>query len=367
MRRQTADGRELAARPGLHRIRAERALREDFGPLRAGVLAAASAKLAACGVRLDRADLDACYGQAWQGLYAQLLAGERVANPRGWLVLATYRRAIEEWRLLHVDRRASGEQEPAASTADPAERLDDLEQLRSVFEALRGRLTPRECQAATLCYLHGLTRAEAAERLGVSERRMRKLMEGDGAGRPGVAGKVAGLVLAIREGRWCEQQGSLIRAYAYGMLDPDGGRHGLAVAHLQHCPACRAYVCSLRALSAIVPPGVLPGLLGTGLAGTGLAVGAGAGGGAAPAAAGAGVSGGWLVGGSGLAKVAAGALAALAVAGAGATLAVHGGRPSRPGRAATRHAAPRRVGVSVPERRHSAAVASVRASARPAA
>ena len=36
--------------------------------------------------------------QAWQGLYAAVLDGQEIANPAGWLVLVTFRRAIEEQR-----------------------------------------------------------------------------------------------------------------------------------------------------------------------------------------------------------------------------------------------------------------------------
>ncbi len=79
---------------------------------------------------------------------------------------------------------------------------------------------------------------------------MRKLMEGAGPGRPGVAGKVGELLETIRAGGWCEQQSSLMRAYAFGMLDPGGERHALAVAHCRECPACRAHVASLRGLAA---------------------------------------------------------------------------------------------------------------------
>ena len=40
---------------------------------------------------------------------------------------------------------------------------------------------------------------------------MRKLMEGRAPGRPGVAAKMGALVETIREGGWCEEQGSLMR------------------------------------------------------------------------------------------------------------------------------------------------------------
>ena len=95
--------------------------------------------------------------------------------------------------------------------------------------------------------------------MGISETRMRKLMEGPGPGRPGVAGKVGELVETIRGGGWCEEQGSLMRGLAFGILDPDGERYRLALAHQRECPACRTYILSLRGLAAVLPPVFLPG------------------------------------------------------------------------------------------------------------
>jgi hypothetical protein len=45
-----------------------------------------------------------------------------------------------------------------------------------------------------------------------------------------------------------------MRAYAFGILDPDGGRYALAVAHTRDCPACRAHVAALRGLASVLPP-----------------------------------------------------------------------------------------------------------------
>src|SRR4029077_5652323 len=131
--------------------------------------------------------------------------------------------------------------------------------VRPLCGGLRLHLSDRERQAAALCYLQGLSRAQAASTMGVSEARMRKLMEGPGVGRPGVAAKVAALADTIRTGGWCEEQGSLMRGLAYGVLDPQGERHRLPLAHTNGCPACRAYVASLRGLAALVPP--MPSLL----------------------------------------------------------------------------------------------------------
>jgi DNA-directed RNA polymerase specialized sigma24 family protein len=356
----------------LRRHRAERLLREEFEGLRGRVLATVRGRLRASGVSLDRGDLEGCYAVAWQGLYAAVLEGQEIANPTGWLVLVTFRRAIEEQRartragcsgeLRSDDGRAhhglaataSGTEQAGASEWDFAAELDDRMRLRQLFEALRGRLDGREREAATLCYLQGLSRAEAAARMGVSEARMRKLMEGQGPGRPGVAGKVGALVQSIRDGDWCDEQGSLMRALAYGILDPDGERYRLALMHHSQCPACRAYVVSLRGLAAALPPVLLPwGIAAAALAraaegvhtGGAAAAGSGAGGAAgggslaasgAAGAAGAGGAGGaagsgWLIGAGPFgAKLAVGCLLALGV-GAGCA-ALEAGHSVHPGR-----------------------------------
>ena len=244
----------------LRRYRAERLLYRDFHAQRPAVLAQARRRLQALGVRPDDGELEACYAQAWQGLYATVLSGEPVASPVGWLVTVTVRRAIDEHRrqAVSVESLPGHADTIAACQPDPGEHLDDLDRLREVFEALRGRLSPRECEAASLCYLQGMSRAEAAQRMGLSRRRLDKLMDGFGADAPGVAVKVRELLAVIRGDRWCEEQASLMRGLAFGLLDPAGERHRLALIHRRECPACRAYVASLRGLAAVLPPLCLP-------------------------------------------------------------------------------------------------------------
>ncbi len=327
----------------LRRHRAERLLREEFEGLRERVLASVRGRLRANGVSLDQDDLEACYATAWQGLYAAVLDGQEIANPTGWLVLVTFRRAIDEQRTRARVRCGTeltlvGSGEPSlgsmgephltvaartetagAVEADIAAELDDRMRLRQLFEGLRGRLDGREREAATLCYLQGLSRSEAAAQMGVSEARMRKLMEGRGPGRPGVAGKVGELVASIRDGEWCEQQGSLMRALAYGILDPEGERYQLALMHHGQCPACRAYVVSLRGLAAALPPVLAPWGVGAAVlvrAGEGLHAGVAAGR-AAGGAARAGGSAGRVASGGGASGAGGGAISASGAAGAG--------------------------------------------------
>jgi DNA-directed RNA polymerase specialized sigma24 family protein len=363
----------------LRRYRAERLLRDEFRALRGQVIASVRASLRAHGAGLDESDLDACYAQAWHGLYAATLEGQRIVNPAGWLAVVTFRRAIDEQRARARIGLSDGAGPAAAGCEDDlgdagaggaaqpdfATELDDRIRLRHLFEALRLRLSAREQQAAALCYLQGLTRAQAARMMGVGEARMRKLMDGPGAGRPGVAGKVGALVGTIRDGEWCAEQGSLMRGFAYGILDPAGERYRLALAHSSSCPACRAYVASLRGLAALLPPApailhwaLLGGAVGARAASQGATAGSalpGAGAVSSPVAAsgaamGVGAGGGsWLLAGGVSTKLATSCLLALGV-GAGCAVLGAGGRAARApahARARPRAAAPPAVSPSV--------------------
>jgi RNA polymerase sigma factor (sigma-70 family) len=325
----------------LRRYRADRLLREEFEALRERVIGGVEARLRGAGASLDRSDLEAAYAQAWQGLHAAVLEGRQIATPAAWLAVVTHRRALDEHRARRGMQTLAGAADRPGEERDLAAELDDRTKLRSLLEALRARLSERERQAAALCYLQGLSRAEAAARMGISESRMRKLMDGAGTGLGGVAGKVGALARAIAGGEWCEEQGSLMRGLAFGILDPRGNRYRLALDHSDACPACRAYVLSLRGLAAALPPapallhpflaagaggaasagaltgsGSAGGGAGAGLSGSAGAAGAPLGAGAlsASGAAGAGAAGGgwWLAGGLG-AKLAAGCLVALGV------------------------------------------------------
>src|SRR6266851_5771472 len=113
-----------------------------------------------------------------------------------------------------------------------------------------------------------------------------------------------------------------MRGLAYGMLDPEGERYQLALAHGRECPACRAYVVSLRGLAAALPPVLVGPALGAATLG-GVVAGSGVGGGmplgqvgvvSASGAAGAGggaAGGSWLLAGPLGAKFAVACLLAL--------------------------------------------------------
>ncbi len=297
---------------GRRRERAEHVLDREYDQLRRPTMTALRTKLGTRNVSFDDVDLEAFYNQAWHGLYLRLAEGDEIENHGGFLVHAAYCRAIEEVRRLHPERRAEGVDLAAlGSDVDLPAQLDDRTQLRHFMEGMRDRLSERERAAVTLCYLQGCTRPEAAELLGVSPERMEKLMDG-------ASKKVGALVEDIQEGSWCDSRESLMKAYAFGLLDPDGERWALANAHLQECSGCRGYVRGLRGVAAVTPPvGLMLGLLGAlglGAAGSAAAAGGAAGAGAGGAAAGAGGAGG----GIGTAGIAAAATVAVAAGGFGA-------------------------------------------------
>jgi DNA-directed RNA polymerase specialized sigma24 family protein len=323
----------------LRRYRAERLLRREFEALRDRVLSSVRARLRTSRIGLDDGDLEAAYALAWQGLYAVVLDGQVIESPAAWLILVTFRRAVEEHRArcrTGAGLEALQELDSAMARATPgpwaqddlADGLDTRIRLEQLLEGLSGRLNERERQAATLCYLQGLSRAEAATQMGISAGRMRKLMEGSGAGDPGVSGKVGALARMIEEGTWCDSQGSLMRALAYGILDRDGDRYRLALGHHRRCPSCRAYVVALRGLAAALPPTLLPGarLVLAGLAGGG-GVGAGASGAAGASGTGGGLA---LAGGPIGAKLAVGCLLAVGVGAGCIGLQTQDGPPPKP-------------------------------------
>jgi RNA polymerase sigma factor (sigma-70 family) len=331
----------------LRRYRADRLLNEQFESLRERVIATVDGRLRRCSVVLDRSDLEAAYAQAWHGLHAAVLEGQSIVSPAGWLIVVAHRRALDEHRA-QKGAVPTTFTDAAARTSDRdlADELEDRARLRALLEGLRARLSERERQAAALCYLQGLSRAEAAAQMGISRPRMQKLMEGGGKGLRGVAAKVGVLARAIAGGEWCEAQGSLMRGLAFGMLDPQGDRYRLAHSHSEACPACRAYVLSLRGLAVALPPaptllqqilagsavgaggvasaGALTGSAGAGASGS-AGVASGPLGAGALSASGAGAAGGgwWLAGGVG-AKLAAGCLLALGVGAGCVALEVHG-------------------------------------------
>jgi DNA-directed RNA polymerase specialized sigma24 family protein len=289
---------------------ADTVLARDYERLKPDILRTVRGKLASSGVRFDDLDLDAFYNQAWHGVHTKLAEGERIENVSGLLVTIAQRRALDEFRALRMEARVDADLlDGQRVDLDLAAAVDDHMRLRYFIEGMREKLQGREREAAALCYVQDYSRPEAAQAMGIKPRRMEKLMDG-------VSKKVGAFVGDIQRDEWCDARHSMIKAYALGLLDPDGERYALAAEHLESCSACRRDVIRMRGIASLSPP--VP-LMMAALVGAG-ATGAGGGGGF------------WLFHGGGVgAKVGTVAAAAgTAVAGTVAVVALTGSPKSEP-------------------------------------
>lgn len=257
--------------------RFEQVISAHYESLKPEVLATVRGKLAVDSLHPDPSDLDAAYNAAWHALYEQSRRrDEEVSNLGGWLAKITYRRAIDDVRRAHIKYRA-----PVAVGEgigqlgyehDVDAELADRQRYHQWLMSVRLRLSEREQQAVSLCVLHEHSRRHASDMMGIDIKRLDKIMVAANK-------KLGGLLEAINRGDWCQEQRSLIKAFALGLHEEGGERHELAVAHVMECQACAAYVRSLRGLAVIVPAPAL--LMSAAATGGGILGGAAAGGGGA--------------------------------------------------------------------------------------
>ncbi|MGN6372373.1 MAG: sigma-70 family RNA polymerase sigma factor [Solirubrobacteraceae bacterium] len=229
--------------------RAEALAYAELHRLERPVLAVVDSRLRAEKISLPYPDLEAAYNQAWHGVCQTLAEGEEVRSLKSLLVKITYCRAID------ADRRGRNEM-PASTTfleqyadgADLLEQVNDHVRLERMIAAVCKRLTARERIAVGLCALHGYSRREAAQLLGVREVRLRKIMES-------ASKKIASIVANI-DARGCgdEEWAGALRAFALSAEDQHAPNHIRIAVHIEDCATCRRYVTALRGLAAALPP-----------------------------------------------------------------------------------------------------------------
>jgi DNA-directed RNA polymerase specialized sigma24 family protein len=235
-----------------HEQQAERTVNEHYDALQAEVTGAVRHKLSVRKMRLDESDLEEAYCQAWHGVCETIKRGTEVSNLTGLLIEVTWRRAVDIYRELRPSqRRVELDAEEPTLDLDLDTQLDDRIKLKRFIAQLRGRLNPRECEAVSLCVIHGYPRAEAAELMGLKRRQMEKLMDGANA-------KIGGIIASIAA-RGCggDEWARLMRSYALGLIAEDDRDYPRAAEHVAQCASCSRYVNGLRGLAAILPP-VLP-------------------------------------------------------------------------------------------------------------
>lgn len=227
-------------------------LERDYHEIRDDVLRSVRSKLNARHVPYSLDELEEYYNLAWHALYSQLSNGAELDKPGGFLVVFCFRRAVDEARRARPGRRVDVlDIEERGSEHDYVTALDNRRILREFSQGLREKLTARECQVATLCWIEGYSRPEAAQILDLPEARVQKIMD---AATP----KIAEFAQTIREGGWCEEHESMMRAYALRWFVRGGERHRLAEHHLEDCPSCRRFVRALRGVAALIPPVWIP-------------------------------------------------------------------------------------------------------------
>ncbi|MBI2690957.1 MAG: sigma-70 family RNA polymerase sigma factor [Solirubrobacterales bacterium] len=299
-------------------VNADEVIGAEYDAFKDEVTRTAAGKLGASKIRFAELDMDGFYNQAWFGLYTKLQDGQQIENRKGLLIQMTYRRAIDEYRTLHPDRQADPVVLETLGVDNPIEEtIDQQQEFKHFVEGMRSELNQRELQAATLCYVYGMSRPEAAEQVGVRPKRMEKIMDE-------VSRKMRPVLASIKEGNWCEDRAVLINQFALGALDPEGSDYREAIDHLEDCPGCRRHVMGTRGLTAVTIPSAL--ML---FALTGAAVGAGAAGAAAAgsstaggSSAGAAAAAGTGAGIGGAAQIAA-VVAAIAAVAAGGVVAAN--------------------------------------------
>ena len=293
------------------RDRFEQVIAEHYERLKGEVLATVRGKLAVQDLYPDPLDLDAAYNAAWHALYERRRkGGEPVDNLGGWLATIAFRRAIDDVRHARRKYLAPVAVDESIGNLGYEHDLDaeiaDRQRYHQWLISVRLRLNAREQQAVSLCVLQDHSRRDASEIMGIDIKRLDKVMVAANK-------KLGGLLDAINRGDWCEDQRSLIKAFALGLHEEGGERRELAVRHLTECQACAAYVRSLRGLTGVVPA---PAALASAVA---------AGGGAAGGLAGfvnGGASGAALAGGAGTAAGGGGAVLLGGLGAKGAALCV---------------------------------------------
>ena len=274
--------------------RFERVIAECYESLKPEVLSTVRGKLSVDSLHPDPSDLEAAYNAAWHALYERSREHEEeVGNLGGWLATITYRRAIDDVRRARMKYHAPVSVGEGLSQLGYEHDVDgeiaDRQRYHQWLMSVRLRLNAREQQAVSLCVLHEHPRRDASDIMGIDIKRLDKIMVAANK-------KLGGMLEAINRGDWCQDQRSLIKAYALGLHEEGGERHALALAHVMDCQACAAYARSLRGLSAVVPaPALLASAVGAsgGIAGTlGALFGGGANGGAAVGGAGTAAGGG---------------------------------------------------------------------------
>jgi RNA polymerase sigma factor (sigma-70 family) len=180
------------------------------------------------------------------------LAAMAPQQVRAYVTQTALNRALDESRRARMRDEPLGDEDrvaaPAIALADVVDA--DVEAVR-VREIL-GELTARQQTIVKLRFFFDRSPDEVQSLLGITERAYRRDLER-------ALALVGERFALVRDGRFCDSRGSLIRAYVAGIAGPNRMRK--AREHLATCPACRHYALELRTatgkVAALTPMPVL--------------------------------------------------------------------------------------------------------------
>lgn len=212
------------------------------------VLQAVKGRLFRENIHLPLPDLEAAYNHAWHGVCQMVAQGEEIESLTGLLIKITWQRSIDAYRQRNEAQHTDATLDDHAHHVDLAEQVDDQHKINRLIERLVKRLNDKERNAVALCTLHGYTRREAANRLGIPEPALQKIM--DSATR-----KMWSVVAGINA-RGCgdDEWARALRSFALGLTSEDSPDYPRISKHIEECEVCKRYVMCLRGLAAVLPP-----------------------------------------------------------------------------------------------------------------
>ncbi len=201
------------------------------------------------------ADPEELYQEAWAELLELIRRGGEPRSTRALLKTIAQRRATDRLRLTRADVVDPGSA-VLVDTADPRLAPDEQAQLRLdavAAQHLVESLEPRAAAALLLRYQHGLSAGEIQDRLGVSAKRLEKIVT--------QAYQQIETQLEEQEGVsvWSRRQRSLLLACEFGVATP--AQRARAQRMLRDDPRLRAMLRQIRRsledVAAVIPAPVL--------------------------------------------------------------------------------------------------------------
>ena len=164
----------------VRRYRAQQLASVHYARLQEPVACFVRRRLGGAGALLPDQELEASYNLAWAALIEQVLQGKMSDRFDGWLCVVTYRRAVDYLRRRHLDREVPLVGVDELGTVEELwELASSREIVRTVLKRIEWRFGERGARIVACLWLEGLSHAAASERVGVSTKRLRKILYGD--------------------------------------------------------------------------------------------------------------------------------------------------------------------------------------------